>query len=116
MQKYYYYKTADKKGLWKLKSPLSTKQQQEYAAIEIDELEHARIVKALSKAAEPTAAQKAKAQKVARINELKRKLAETDYEAIKFAEGWFTEEEYAETKALRQSWRAEINQLEEELA
>lgn len=44
---------------------------------------------------------------------LKAKLAETDYQAIKFAEGEMTANEYAETKAKRASWRARINELEE---
>lgn len=46
------------------------------------------------------------------ISELKAKLAQTDYQAIKFAEGWITAEDYAPTKALRNSWRARINELE----
>ena len=46
------------------------------------------------------------------INELKTKLAQTDYQAIKFAEGWITAEDYAPTKALRNSWRTRINELE----
>lgn len=48
-----------------------------------------------------------------RIEELKSLLSSTDYKAIKFAEGELTEEEYASTRALRQSYRAEINELEE---
>ena len=47
------------------------------------------------------------------INELKAKLSETDYQAIKFAEGWITAEEYASVKAQRQLWRDAINDLEE---
>ena len=50
--------------------------------------------------------------KESRITELKSKLASTDYKAIKFAEGALTEEEYAEIKTQRQSWRDEINRLE----
>ena len=46
------------------------------------------------------------------ISELKAKLAQTDYQAIKFAEGWITAEDYAPTKALRNSWRTRINELE----
>lgn len=46
------------------------------------------------------------------ISELKAKLAQTDYQAIKFAEGWITADDYAPTKALRNSWRARINELE----
>lgn len=47
-----------------------------------------------------------------RIEELKRMLAETDYVAVKIAEGAATKEEYAETIANRAAWRAEINDLE----
>lgn len=47
-----------------------------------------------------------------RIKELKQKLADTDYEAIKYAEGVMTDAEYAPYKADRQKWRAEINELE----
>ena len=50
-----------------------------------------------------------------RVAELKRNLAETDYRAIKYAEGQYTEEEYAPYKKQRQEWRAEINELEEKL-
>ena len=47
-----------------------------------------------------------------RIEELKTLLKESDYKAIKYAEGLFTDVEYAPIKALRQSYRAEINALE----
>lgn len=47
-----------------------------------------------------------------RIKELKDLLAQSDYKAIKYAEGILTEAEYAPTKALRQAYRAEINTLE----
>lgn len=50
------------------------------------------------------------------ILHLKKKLAETDYKAIKYSEGWLTEEEYAPVKAERQAIREEINRLEQELA
>jgi len=50
-----------------------------------------------------------------KINELKQKLKETDYQAIKFAEGELTDEEYAPIKEQRKTWRAEINALEKEL-
>ncbi len=48
-----------------------------------------------------------------RITDLKQNLADTDYKAIKYAEGLLTDEEYAETKKLRQEWREEINRLEQ---
>ena len=50
------------------------------------------------------------------ISELKQQLTDTDYKAIKYAEGLLTEEEYAETKAQRQEWRARINELESEMS
>lgn len=46
------------------------------------------------------------------INELKEKLRETDYQAIKYAEGLINEEDYAVIKAERQGWRDEINLLQ----
>lgn len=55
-------------------------------------------------------------EKVKRIRALKACLRETDYRALKFAEGELTAEEYAETKANRKAWRDEINKLEVELA
>lgn len=47
-----------------------------------------------------------------RIEELKSELASTDYKAIKYAEGWLTDEEYAPIKSYRQAIRDEINALE----
>lgn len=57
---------------------------------------------------EPTAQDRAER----RIDALKAQLAGTDYQAIKFAEGELTSEEYAETRAQRAAWRAEINALQ----
>ncbi len=48
-----------------------------------------------------------------RIVELKQALLDTDYKAIKYAEGWLSAEEYEPTKLQRQEWREEINRLEE---
>lgn len=47
-----------------------------------------------------------------RIKELKALLAQSDYKAIKYAEGLISETDYAPIKAMRQSYRAEINTLE----
>jgi hypothetical protein len=44
---------------------------------------------------------------------LKKKLSETDYQAIKFAEGWISAEEYEKTKKYRQALRDQINSLED---
>ena len=46
------------------------------------------------------------------IAELKDRLADTDYQAIKYAEGALNENEYAEMKVQRQAWRDRINALE----
>ena len=46
------------------------------------------------------------------INELKQKLADTDYQALKYAEGQISEEEYLPIKEQRQAWRDRINELE----
>ena len=54
-------------------------------------------------------------QRQNRIAELKSLLAQTDYQAIKYAEGQLSASEYAEMKKQRQTWRDEINLLEEEL-
>ena len=54
-------------------------------------------------------------QNKARINELKQLLKETDYRAIKYAEGCYTDEEYQVYKEQRQAYRDEINELEAEL-
>ena len=58
----------------------------------------------------------AEAQRAERIEALKERLAESDYKAIKYAEGWLTEDEYAATRAQRQALRDKINELEAELA
>ena len=50
-----------------------------------------------------------------KIVKLKIKLNETDYLAIKYAEGVITLADYLETKQQRQAWRDEINMLEEQL-
>lgn len=49
-----------------------------------------------------------------RIEELKKKLSDTDYKAIKYAEGWISAEEYEPIRLERQAVRNEINQLEAE--
>lgn len=50
-----------------------------------------------------------------RIRDLKKMLTNSDYKAIKFSEGQMTEQEYAPIRSERAAWRAEINELEEEL-
>ena len=54
-------------------------------------------------------------RKQAQILGLKIQLSDTDYKAIKYAEGWLTDEEYAPIKAERQALRDKINALEIEV-
>ena len=46
------------------------------------------------------------------IAQLKKALSDTDYKAIKYAEGQISEEDYASVKAERQGYRDRINELE----
>ena len=48
-----------------------------------------------------------------KISQLKSLLFQTDYKAIKYAEGWVNEEEYLPIKEERQSYRDKINEYEE---
>ena len=48
----------------------------------------------------------------AEIIELKKYLSDTDYKAIKYAEGEITESDYQEVKSQRHDARARINELE----
>ena len=49
------------------------------------------------------------------IDLLKLELQKTDYKAIKYSEGWLSEEEYAPVKAERQALRDEINRLQQQI-
>lgn len=49
------------------------------------------------------------------IEILKKQLLETDYKAIKYAEGEISEEDYAPIKAERRSYRVRINELQESI-
>ncbi len=62
---------------------------------------------------EPEPTEKEKIER--EIWNLKGELSSTDYKAIKYAEGWISEEEYAPIKAERQALRDKINELEEKL-
>lgn len=54
-------------------------------------------------------------EKSEKIVQLKGKLHNTDYVAIKYAEGELTEAEFAPIREQRKAWRAEINALEAEI-
>ena len=64
-------------------------------------------------APQPTEEELAEQARQARLAELHELLAESDYKAIKYAEGWISAADYAEVKAQRQAWRDEINELED---
>lgn len=49
------------------------------------------------------------------INACEQILANSDYKALKYAEGQISEADYAEIKAFRQSMRDRINELQKEL-
>ena len=50
-----------------------------------------------------------------RIAELKALLQATDYQAIKYAEGFISEADYAPIKQVRQSYRNKINEIESQI-
>lgn len=52
-------------------------------------------------------------EKQNKLAELKFELSSTDYEAIKYAEGWFTEEEYKPIREYRESLREQIRAIED---
>ena len=55
------------------------------------------------------------ADKKKRIAELKSLLQATDYQAIKYTEGFISEEDYLPIKQTRQEYRNEINELETQI-
>lgn len=57
-----------------------------------------------------------KEEKLQEIEMLKKRLADTDYQAIKHSEGLISEEDYAPMKEQRQAWRNQINELEGEVS
>lgn len=60
-------------------------------------------------------ARRALEAKKARMEEIKSQLSDSDYKAIKYAEGCYTDAEYAPTKLYRDALRAEYNTLEQEV-
>ena len=103
----YYYKSKEGNGYLNLKTPLE-EDIEDY--IEITEEEFNELTKVEEYI--PTEEEIAKQEKLNGINDLKNLLASTDYQAIKYAEGLITEEEYLPIKTQRQAWRNEINELE----
>lgn len=49
------------------------------------------------------------------IENIKMELSNNDFQAIKYSEGWYTEEEYEPIKSEREAMREKIRELEKEL-
>lgn len=102
----YYYKSSDGKSYYNLKTPSNDESLIEITEQEFNE--HSLPKELTESEIQQALANESKNQKIA---EYKQKLQETDYLALKFFEGWLTEEEYAPIKAQRQAWRDEIGKL-----
>lgn len=102
MKERYYYKHVFNGGLMNLKSPIN-----DLEYIQITKEEYEELAKISVDEFAPV-----NDDTLSKIIELKIKLAKTDYQAIKFAEGWLSEEEFAPIKAKRQELRNKINELE----
>ena len=105
----YYYKSQN--GFLKQDDELENYEEKGYVQITEEEwnVEQAKIMEIFN----PT---KGKGFLLKQINEYKKQLRATDYQAIKYAEGWLSEQEYASIKAQRQQWRNAINSLEQQVA
>lgn len=100
MKQQYYYLIYDAEGK-PLRKEITTYQY-------LDDKMHRRVTRAEYDAFDR--------EKECAILDLKKKLADTDYIACKIAEGAATLEEYAEIRAQREAWRAQINELMGEVA
>jgi len=104
----YYYKTQDGKGYLSLKTISKDPELIEITEAEFKSAELARI-----STPSPEALANAKIRN--EIAKLKKQLADTDYQALKYFEGWMTSSEYAPIKMERQRLRDSINELEAKL-
>ncbi len=105
----FYYKNKDNTGFLNLKSPLADKN---YIQITKEEFEE------LTKPKEPTAEEKAAKEKMRKITEYKKYLADTDYVVLKISEAMAEGNEslkqelmleYAGILAIRKAYRQELN-------
>ena len=106
MDKLFYYKTQDNSGWFCLKS-----KSKDESLIELTKEQWDAHIASINNR-QPS--QKSLINK--QIRELKSKLAASDYQAIKYAEGWISESEYSSIKSQRQAIRDQINALEAQLA
>lgn len=98
-------------GFIEVESLPYTKQYRQYLAVEDGQL----VVKDM----ELTEEQEKNIRRMEIADEIqvcKDALTDSDYKALKYVDGLYTEEEYAVIKAERQGYRDRINELEEELA
>lgn len=101
----YYYKSKDNTGFLNLKSPLIDENYIQITEKEFNELTKPKVY-------EPTAEQKANAEKARQIAELKKKLSDTNYATVNYLEGELPEELYLPIKENRKLWRHQINILQ----
>ena len=117
-ERWYYKHKASGKAAYCLKEPLANILPEEeldnYEEIEKEEWETLTYV-APVEVPQPTEEELHQQEVRRQIAVLKGQLAATDYQCLKYAEGWLTEEEYAPIKAARQELRDQINELEGEL-
>lgn len=108
-----YYYTKNGSPAYSIKEPIESLLGKDSAKdyVEVTQEEWAELTKQTG----PTSEQLAIEEKKNQIASLKAELAKTDYQCLKFLEGWISEEDYAEIKAHRQSLRDQINELEAEL-
>lgn len=97
-----YYKD-DRNNLVQTKKPIDAEGLVEITEEEYDAISALKMAEMAKVAENPIARE---------LAELKRNLAETDYKAIKYAEGLISEKDYLPVKNKRQAWRARINELE----
>lgn len=112
----FYYKSKDGTGFLNLKSPLINDDYIQITEEEFNELSKPKVY-------EPTEEQKAKIETERKIEELKKKLSDTDYIVLKIAEAQADGETetvaalkttYAAELAERKTWREQINAIEAE--
>lgn len=106
----YFYKTINGLDFCSKLNRLNDKELEKEGLIEITEEEFNSGIGVVF--SEPPVKTKEQIKTEMRIQLLKDNLAKTDYQAIKFAEGELSAEEYGPVLQQRRAWRAEINQLE----
>lgn len=103
---------------------LAIKNYPDSTAVETDEAEHAQYLSGkykydvTTKSAveiQETDLEKLETIKSSKLSEIQSLLTQTDYQAIKFAEGIINEEQYNSLKTLRESWRSAYNSIQSAL-